>query len=153
MGILTVRSVSILESPFQRVVNSQIKNTTSCVRIQTRFGFDHLDIMVPTGGTVIVNDNHVRICGCFLLFASWNQFVGASSTSFLSENGLNALSNSDRAVDAGGGTLDEDAGVVEGLGFPKKLAIIDLAFSWDSLSFLSFSAFATFLSVRSFSFN
>lgn len=66
----------------------------------------------------------------FLLFASWNQFVGASSTSFLSVNGLNTLSNSDSVVEAEGAkTLDEDAEVVDGLGFPKKLAIIDLAFS------------------------
>jgi hypothetical protein len=44
-----------------------------------------------------------------------------------------------------------DVVVEEALPFPKKLAIIDRAFSWDSLSFLSFSALAAFFSFRSFS--
>jgi hypothetical protein len=39
----------------------------------------------------------------------------------------------------------------EAFGFPKKLAIIDLAFSCASFSFLSLSALAAFFSFRSFS--
>jgi len=68
----------------------------------------------------------------------------------LRANGLKTLSKSDSVFDVEGvGPLD---GVVdEAFGFPKKLAIIDLAFSWDCLSFLSFSALAAFFSFRSFS--
>jgi hypothetical protein len=34
----------------------------SCIHIRTRLGFDHL---IPTGGTIIVDGNHVCICKSF----------------------------------------------------------------------------------------
>ena len=89
----------------------------------------------------------------FLRFASWIQLIGARSASFLSVKGLKTLLNSDSVFDVEGvGPLDGDVVVDEAFVFPKKLAIIDRAFSCVSLSFLSFSALAAFFSFRSFSY-
>jgi len=85
----------------------------------------------------------------FLRFGSWNQLVGASSAPFLSVKGLNTLSKSDSVFEVG--PLEGDVVADEAFGLPKKLAIIDLAFSCDSLIFFSFSALAAFFSIRSFS--
>lgn len=129
--MLTISGISILESPFQRPVNSQIKKI---LRLVFASGLGSGSIISISRSPLVVPSSSMTItsasANCFLLFASWNQFVGASSASFLSVNGLNTLSNSDCVADAAeGGTSDEDAEVVEVLGFPKKLAIIDLAFS------------------------
>ena len=69
--------------------------------------------------------------------------------SFLSVKGLETLSNSDSVLNIEGvGVLDGDAVVDEAFAFPKRLAIIDRAFSWDSsISRL----WQLFFSFRSFS--
>ena len=41
------------------------EDITSCVRVQTRLGFHHLDITIPADIPVIVNDNDVCICKLF----------------------------------------------------------------------------------------
>jgi hypothetical protein len=61
------------------------------------------------------------------VFASKNQFGGATSASFFMTNGLKVLSNSDRLEEAAmaAGSCAGDARAELVLGFPKKFAIIE----------------------------
>ncbi len=131
MGILPIGGVSVLESLFQRIADSLMKKI---LRLVFASGLSSGSLISVSRSPLAVSSSSMTITSAsvnrFLLFASRIQFVGASSASFLDVNGLNTLSNSDSVSDAEGpGPLDEEVAADEGLGFPKKLAIIDLAFS------------------------